>query len=79
MARGFESKAVESQIEDKKRELHISERPDEEQNERSRKIASLEMSKGRITRELETAESDVHRTALKNALDHLNRELKASE
>jgi hypothetical protein len=74
MARGWESKSVESQQHDApagggKRRLTA------EEQERERKRESLELSRGRIRRELEAARSDVHRTALQNALKFLEDEL----
>ncbi len=74
MARGWESKSVESQQSDDslgagKRKLSVDER------ERERKRESLELSRGRVRRELEGARSDVHRTALSNALRFLDDEL----
>ena len=75
MARGFESKSVESQqtqpITEKKQRLTP------EQLERRRKRESLELSRTRIVNELANAKSDVHRTALQNALNYLDDELKA--
>ena len=74
MARGWESKSVESQQSEPepaqgKRQLTA------EQLERARKRESLELSRSRITRELETASSQVHRTALQNALKFLDEEI----
>lgn len=74
MARGWESKSVESQqsepdLAQDKRRLTA------EQAERARKRESLELSRSRVTRELETATSDVHRTALQNALRYLDEEI----
>lgn len=73
MARGFESKSVESQqtppLTEKKARLTA------EDVERQQKRDSLELSRARIQRELETARSDVHRTALQNALTFLDDEL----
>jgi hypothetical protein len=74
MARGWESKSVESQQSEPnpsqgKRQLNA------EELERARKREGLEMSRGRVVRELETARSDVHRTALQNALKFLDEEL----
>lgn len=75
MARGWESKSVESQQHESqpattKRALTA------EEAERARKREGLELSRARIVRELETARSDVHRTALQNALQFLDEELK---
>ena len=75
MARGWESKGVESQIEEpfdageRKRNLTPAEM------ERAQKRSSLELSRRRIVRELETAKTPVHRTALEHALTHLDGEL----
>ena len=73
MARGWESKSVEAQQ---------SEPPPTgkgaktaEERERKAKRESLELSRTRIRRELETATSEVHRAALQNALTFLDGEL----
>ena len=74
MARGWESKSVESQQSEP--ELNTGKRQlTADQLERARKREGLEMSRSRITRELETARSDVHRAALQNALKFLEEEL----
>jgi hypothetical protein len=74
MARGWESKSVESQqaeptVAGGKRKLTV------EEQERARKRESLQLSRSRIQRELETAKAGVHRTALENALRFLDEEL----
>ena len=74
MARGWESKSVESQQSEPQPANAKAPRTAEEL-ERLRKREGLELSKARITRELETAKSDVHRTALQNALEFLEAEL----
>jgi hypothetical protein len=75
MARGFESKSVESQqtetLTEKKERLTPAE------VERKQKRESLELSRTRILNELANARSDVHRTALQNALKYLDDELKS--
>lgn len=76
MARGWESKSVEAQVEDKNREKEVKplqERADD--SSRARKRESIEMSRRRVATELETATTEVHRTALKNALDFLDEQL----
>ncbi len=75
MARGWESKSVESQQSesygrDGKRKESA------EEIERKSKRESLQMSRTRISRELEAARSPVHRAALENALNFLDDELK---
>jgi hypothetical protein len=78
MARGWESKSVESQQSEpepaqRKRPLTAAEQAKATRRE------GLELSRARILRELETARSDVHRTALQNALRYLDEELAKSE
>jgi len=73
MARGWESKSVESQQSDAAKETKRA--LTDEEIERARKRESLALSRVRITRELETARSEVHRTALENALKFLDEEL----
>jgi len=74
MARGFESKSVESQqaeVFDRGPRTHQS----PEEIERRSKRESLEMSRRRVQGELAAASSAVHRTALENALRYLDDEL----
>jgi hypothetical protein len=74
MARGWESKSVESQqfeAPDRGRDERVS----AEELERRRKRESLELSRRRVMNELQSARSEVHRTALSNALAHLDAEL----
>ena len=73
MARGWESKSVESQQSDDEPSGKAAQ--DAEDLQRRSKRESLEMSRRRIARELESATSAVHRTALENALKFLDDEL----
>lgn len=75
MARGWESKSVESQQFEAPGRSERRDRPSAEEIERTRKRESLEMSHRRVTNELAGARSEVHRTALQNALRHLEDEL----
>lgn len=75
MARGWESKSVESQQFEAPDGARWRNRPSAEELERTRKRESLELSRRRVTNELAAARSDVHRTALENALRHLEDEL----
>ena len=75
MARGFESKSVESQQADRF-ESKTSERLSPDELERRGKRESLEMSRRRIQGELAASSSAVHRTALENALRYLDDELR---
>ena len=74
MARGFESKSVESQQADRRapeqRPPHSA-----EELERARKRESLEMSRRGIVAELERSHSSVHRAALEHALRHFDDQL----
>ena len=78
MARGFESKGVESQQSEERTRTHSSaaDREATEQREHDQKRKSLETSRRRVQRELEAAHSETHRTALRNALAFLDEELK---
>jgi hypothetical protein len=74
MARGWESKSVESQQDagvstPNKQKLTPAER------ERAQKRESLQLSRSRVAHDLENARTDVHRTALQNALKFLDEEL----
>ena len=74
MARGWESKSVESQqseVFDGGRE-----RLSEHEVARRQKRESLELSRGRVARELDAARTSVHRAALENALRYLDDELR---
>ncbi|HEX8173395.1 MAG TPA: hypothetical protein VF824_22865 [Thermoanaerobaculia bacterium] len=73
MARGWESKSVESQQHEAP--AAARERVSEEELERRRKRESLELSRRRIARELDAARTETHRAALENALRHLDGEL----
>ena len=77
MARGFESKSVESQQLDERTTHGRGEQPSREELERRTKRESLEMSRRRVMNELASAKSAVHRAALENALAHLESELRA--
>jgi hypothetical protein len=77
MARGFESKSVESQQSEASFERGARPgRESAEDVERRQKRQSLEMSRSRVARELEGAKTPVHRSALENALHFLDDELK---
>jgi hypothetical protein len=76
MARGWESKSVESQIEDRRDAR--SPREDEKSRdelELARKRESLESSRRGVLRELEAAKSALRRRSLEAALKHLEDEL----
>jgi len=77
MARGFESKAVESNrqdAEDERAARGSRQRPDVHEIERRQKREGLELSRRRIIREMETA-NERRRAPLQAALAHLESEL----
>lgn len=73
MARGWESKSVESQQDTERSEKQEVLTP--EQRETKQKRSSLEMSRRRILNEIETTRSAVRRTSLEQALAYLDEEL----
>ena len=78
MARGFESKSVESNRQDAEEERATRgnrQRPDVHEIERRQKREGLELSRRRIVREIEAATDERRRTSLKAALAHLDSEL----
>ena len=76
MARGWESKSVESQQSERRTFEEEAARPSRDQIERTRKREGLEMSRRRVQNELETSRTDAHRTALQHALRYLDDELR---
>ncbi|HEX9967453.1 MAG TPA: hypothetical protein VGB06_05870 [Solirubrobacterales bacterium] len=76
MARGWESKSVESQIEDAESRSDRGEALTPEERELKRKREGLELSRRRVLQELETTRSAVRRTSLEHALAFLDEELK---
>jgi len=75
MARGWESKSVESQIEDAESRADRSEALTPEQREIRAKRQSLELSRRRVFQDLETATSEVRRASLEQALAFLDGEI----
>ena len=75
MARGWESKSVESQIEDRESRQTRGREISREDLERQRKRESLESSRRGILSELASASSPLRRSSLEQALKHLEGEL----
>ena len=77
MARGWESKSVESQIEDRRdaRQAGGEDERARQQLEVTRKREGLESSRRGIVRELEATRSELRRRSLEAALAHLDAEL----
>jgi molecular chaperone GrpE (heat shock protein) len=75
MARGWESKSVESQREDADQGKDRGRVGSPEERERQRKRESLELSRRRVLREIEEARSPVRRASLEQALAFLDEEI----
>jgi molecular chaperone GrpE (heat shock protein) len=77
MARGWESKSVEAQIEDAgARSASAQGQPlTAEQRERQRKLQGLELARRRTRHEMETTRSAARRAALEQALAFLDGEI----
>ncbi|HWZ98326.1 MAG TPA: hypothetical protein VN025_11250 [Candidatus Dormibacteraeota bacterium] len=79
MARGWESKDVESQVEEKRADQSPSEKAQKTQDqlEKDRERQGLELSKKHILADLETATHPNHRKSLEAALEHLNAKIES--
>ena len=77
MARGWESKSVEDQIEEKEKHRHTRSGDELSPKERQRRdrMASLELSKSRLLAQLEQAKHPTHRTTLLNGLKAIEKEI----
>lgn len=75
MARGWESKSVESQREDAGKGADRGVPGSPEERERQRKRESLELSRRRVRQEIEEARSPVRRASLEQALAFLDAEI----
>ena len=77
MARGWESKSVEAQQEERARESeqHDSQPLSPEERARLDRLASLELSRARTLDQLERATSQSHRAMLKRTLLALEKEI----
>lgn len=79
MARGWESKSVESQIEDagsRSSQPSQNEPLTAEQRATWEKLKDLELSRRRVLQDLEAARSALRRTALEQALAFLDQEIR---
>lgn len=76
MARGWESKSVESQMEDRhEARPHSGDDVARHELEVTRKRESLESSRRGVLRDLESTTSDLRRRSLEAALTHLDDEI----
>jgi hypothetical protein len=76
MARGWESKSVESQIEETDRRLDQGAFLTPEQRKIEEKRAGLELSRRRVLQEIEGTRSPVRRASLEQALSFLDEEIR---
>jgi hypothetical protein len=76
MARGWESKSVESQMEDARARPDPGAAQKLEPPEVHRKRQSLEMSRRRVLQEIEATRSDARRASLHEALAFLDGEIR---
>lgn len=79
MARGWESKDVESQVQENRADQSPSEKAQktQEQMEKDRERQGLELSKKHILADLETATHPNHRKTLEAALAHLDAKIES--
>jgi hypothetical protein len=80
MARGWESKAVESQQADREERVAMTAAEvSHEERERRMRRAQLELDRARVRSELAGATQPAHRTMLERALEEIDTRLKSSE
>ena len=81
MARGWESKSVEDQIDAAKadRDAQIEPRLTQRQREQRELKQSLRLSRAQTLRRLEAATNERYRAQLQSALDHLDAQLARCE
>ena len=79
MARGWESKDVESQVEEKRADEPSSGKTQktQDQMEKDRERQGLELSKKRVLADLENATHPNHRKSLEAALAHLDSKIES--
>ena len=77
MARGWESKSVEDQIEERqqKRETAPVDSIAPEERQKKERLASLQLSKSRLLDQLDLARHPTHRTTLLNGLKAIEKEI----
>jgi len=81
VARGFESKSVQSQWQDAeaRAEERARERIDPAEHQRRQRRDSLLRSRSRVMNDLATARNETHRATLEHALAYLDAEIAALE
>jgi hypothetical protein len=80
MARGWESKSVEQQQEERSAERKTAGAPPSpDEQRRSRKREGLVLSRGRLTQQLQAASNPRHREMLEQAIAELENQLSSLE
>jgi len=79
MARGWESKSVESQQDDAARRKDVKPALTPEQQERLVRRRTLELSRARLAADLDRASAPLHRNMLERALAELDAQLESLE
>lgn len=79
MARGWESKDVESQVDAAEERARLGKLPKltPEEAARNRERESLELSRKRVLRDIETSQNPRYRATLEAALKHLDEKIAA--
>ncbi|HEY8459001.1 MAG TPA: hypothetical protein VIM99_01400 [Blastocatellia bacterium] len=81
MARGWESKSVEDQMEEARRsqELEDAKGPvrSSEERERERKIESLKLERSRLTEQLNRARSEAYQRMIRQSIEAVEEEISA--
>jgi hypothetical protein len=77
MARGWESKSVEDQIEEARRSQGVSEGrvQSPEAKERERKVESLKLERSRLTEQLNRARSESYQRMIRQSLEAIEEEI----
>jgi hypothetical protein len=77
MARGWESKSVEDQIEEARRSQGASEGrvQSPEERARERKVETLKLERSRLTEQLKRARSEAHQRMIRQSLEALEEEI----
>jgi hypothetical protein len=77
MARGWESKSVEDQIEEARRSqgAHESRVQTPEERARERKVESLKLERSRLTEQLKRARSEAHQRMIRQSLEAIEEEI----
>jgi hypothetical protein len=79
MARGWESKSIEDQIEEAQRSQDASEGVvrSSEERERERKVESLKLERSRLTEQLNRARSETYQQMIRQSLKAIEEEIAA--